>query len=124
MGNIFTYCWKIRDNMHDNHLLEPLNNRSNVDSVEYASFLENNSSVLDHNSIVLEHINMLNTKVEILENTTQKSLKSISSDIRHIYSEQEELKKITSPNNSIMASIDYSIYHETIQGNEPEEETY
>jgi len=99
MGNIFSYCWKVKDNfgeLKDNYLLKPLNDNDSND-YSYASFVDGDGD----GAKALDNLNMLNRKIEILEETTQSSLKNISTDIKHIYIEQEEIKKhINSPNSS------------------------
>ena len=93
MGNIFSYCWNVKDNFRDRYLLKPLtdnDSKTNHKDYSYASFVDSDK---DSDNIVLDNINMLNRKIEILEETTQCSLKNISTDIKHIYVEQEEIKK-------------------------------
>ena len=43
--------------------------------------------------MIIDNINIIHRKREILENTTQESLKNIHNDIRHIYEEQETIKE-------------------------------
>ena len=114
MGNIFSYCWKVKDNfseMKDSYLLKPLNkdDESPCNEYSYASFVDGDGD----RDIVLENLNMLHKKIEILEDTTQSSLKNISLDIKHIYGEQEEIKKhINSPNSSTYSNRSKSSVNE------------
>ena len=101
MGNIFSYCWGIKQKVKDSALFDRLNNEDE-NQYSYASFIDNEND--SENKIIIDNINLIHKKIEILENTTQDSLKNIHNDIKHIYQEQETLKRSmytqTSLNNS------------------------
>ena len=101
MGNIFSYCWGIKQKVKDSALFDRLNNEDE-NQYSYASFIDNEND--SENKIIIDNINLIHKKIEILENTTQDSLKNIHNDIKHIYPEQETLKRSmytqTSLNNS------------------------
>ena len=90
MGNIFSYCWGIKQKVKDSTLFDRLNNEDE-NQYSYASFIDNQNE--SEQKIIIDNINIIHRKIEILENTTQESLKNIHNDIRHIYEEQETLKK-------------------------------
>ena len=90
MGNIFSYCWGIKQKVKDSTLFDRLNNEDE-NQYSYASFIDNQKK--KKKKMIIDNINIIHRKIEILENTTQESLKNIHNDIRHIYEEQEVLKK-------------------------------
>jgi|TARA_X000000950_G_C13864000_1_gene639924 hypothetical protein len=90
MGNIFSYCWGIKQKVKDSTLFDRLNNEDE-NQYSYASFIDNQNE--SEQKMIIDNINIIHRKIEILENTTQESLKNIHNDIRHIYEEQEVLKK-------------------------------
>ena len=90
MGNIFSYCWEIKQKVKDSTLFDRLNNEDE-NQYSYASFIDNQNE--SEQKMIIDNINIIHRKIEILENTTQESLKNIHNDIRHIYEEQEVLKK-------------------------------
>ena len=92
MGNIFSYCWTVKDKIKESTLFDRLNNNENeTNQYSYASFIDNETE--NENKMIIDNINLIHQKIEILENTTQESLKNIHNDIKHIYKEQEVLKQ-------------------------------
>lgn len=75
MGNIFSYWFNSKNVKYDDSLLDPLNQE---EEIQYASLLD---------------IESINGQVGILEQTTQNSLKNISTDVKYLFSEIEYLKK-------------------------------
>ena len=72
MGNIFSY-WFNSDIKYEESLLDPLNQ----EDIQYASLLD---------------IESINGQVGILEQTTQSSLKNISTDVKYLFEEINRLK--------------------------------
>jgi len=75
MGNIFSYWFNSNNVKYNDSLLDPLNQE---EEIQYASLLD---------------IESINGHVGILEQTTQNSLKNISTDVKYLFSEIEYLKK-------------------------------
>ena len=71
MGNLFSYYFN--NQKYDDRLIVPLNK----EEIQYASITD---------------IDNINSNINILENTTQNSLKNISLDIRFIFKEIENIK--------------------------------
>lgn len=90
MGNIFSYCWGLKQKVKDSALFDRLNGEDQ-NQYSYASFIDNENE--SEQKIIIDNINLIHRKIEILENTTQESLRNIHNDIKHIYEEQETLKK-------------------------------
>lgn len=74
MGNIFSYYFNSNNIKYEDSLLDPLNN----EEIQYASLLD---------------IESINGQVGILEQTTQSSLKNISTDVKYLFEEISSLKK-------------------------------
>ena len=114
MGNIFSYCWGLKRKINDSTLFDRLNTDNQENQYSYASFIDNEND--SENKIIIDNINLIHKKIEILENTTQDSLKNIHNDIKHIYQEQETLKRSmytqTSLNNS-------EVSEDSLENNKP-----
>ena len=91
MGNIFSYCLNIKRKGKNSTLFDRLNDEDEHNKYSYASFIDNENE--SEQKIIIDNINLIHRKIEILENTTQESLRNIHNDIKHIYEEQETLKK-------------------------------
>ena len=95
MGNIF-YCFFEKKSKFDDSLLKPLN-----EEYDYAS-------ILDFNNI--------NSKVSILEKTTQNSFININKDVKYLFNQIEIIKKefteLKENNINIDTNPDESIYYE------------
>jgi len=74
MGNIFSYWYSSNNVKYDDSLLDPLNKE---EEIQYASLLD---------------IESINGQVGILEQTTQNSLKNISTDVKYLFEEINRLK--------------------------------
>tara|TARA_B100000886_G_C20182434_1_gene390687 strand:+ start:215 stop:613 length:399 start_codon:yes stop_codon:yes gene_type:complete len=74
MGNIFSYWYSSNNVKYDDSLLDPLNKE---EEIQYASLLD---------------IESINGQVGILEQTTQNSLKNISTDVKYLFDEIADLK--------------------------------
>ena len=105
MGNIFSYCWGIKQKVKDSTLFDRLNNEDE-NQYSYASFIDNQNE--NEQKMIIDNINLIHRKIEILENTTQDSLKNIHNDIKHIYEEQEVLKKSMYTQTENLSSSDIS----------------
>ena len=77
MGNIFSYYFKSNNIKYNDSLLDPLTKDMDED-IQYASLLD---------------IQSINGQVGILEETTQSSLKNISTDVNYLFEEVNNLKK-------------------------------
>jgi len=77
MGNIFSYYFKSNNIKYNDSLLDPLTKDMDED-IQYASLLD---------------IQSINGQVGILEETTQSSLKNISTDVNYLFEEVNILKK-------------------------------
>lgn len=75
MGNMFSYWFSSNNVKYNDSLLDPLNQE---EEIQYASLLD---------------IESINGQVGILEQTTQNSLKNISTDVKYLFDEIEYLKK-------------------------------
>ena len=82
MGNIFSYCLGIKQKVKDSALFDRLNNEDE-NQYSYASFIDNQNE--SEQKIIIDNINIIHRKIEILENTTQESLKNIHNDISTIF---------------------------------------
>ena len=80
MGNIFSYFFNEKTNYdYDDSLLQPLNNNNDIDNkTHYASLID---------------IESINSQVDILEKTTQNSLRNISKDVQYLFEEVKEIKE-------------------------------
>ena len=75
MGNIFSYYFGSNKFKYGDSLLDPLNQED--EEIQYASLLD---------------IESINGQVGILEQTTQSSLKNISTDVKYLFDEIVILK--------------------------------